>query len=512
MKRNMFFKAIMAACIMLLIIVSGIPVSAQDFSQNVQVNDVTSGDQDTDGRRTVAAYGNYVYVVWNDWDNFAIYLSRSTDGGATFDPGIRLSTANYASFPTVKVDNSGNVYAAWALWGSAIEFCKSTDNGQTFSTPITAISGSVNFPIVGVTNSRIYILSVFLTDLGGENYLADYYLTSSTDGGVSFGSPLKVNDATPLSSKVEDVADMCVDASGNIYMVWNDGRRTGGGGDVYFAKSIDNGLTFSANVMINTLSDPNVDELQFGPSVAVSSMGDIYVVWREEPAGGDRNIYFARSTDGGTSFGTQMKINDADETSTKTPSIAVSSSDIICIAFPAYKNLMESLLITQSNNSGLSFTTSATASDNTGGFVSSPSITLDNDDRICAVYSFVGSGPTDSKDVFFAKSAFVTSVEEELIGSPVPGEFILHQNYPNPFNPETTIKYELNSPSEVKISIYNILGQEVKRLVNRNVTAGVHSVKWDGTNEQGIKVNSGVYLYMLQAGDFFETKKMILLR
>jgi hypothetical protein len=94
----------------------------------------------------------------------------------------------------------------------------------------------------------------------------------------------------------------------------------------------------------------------------------------------------------------------------------------------------------------------------------------------------------------------------------IPEEFQLLQNYPNPFNPETRIIYSLPKDCKVKLDIYNILGQKVKTLVDRLEAAGHKSVTWDGTNEQGDRVASGVFFYRLEAGEFTATKKMVIIR
>jgi hypothetical protein len=87
-----------------------------------------------------------------------------------------------------------------------------------------------------------------------------------------------------------------------------------------------------------------------------------------------------------------------------------------------------------------------------------------------------------------------------------PNTFVLHQNYPNPFNPATTIDFEIASPVNVNLIIYNMLGEQVEVLINNQLTeAGVHSVRFNATN-----LASGTYIYRLQAGDFVETKKMML--
>ncbi|MFQ6114108.1 MAG: FlgD immunoglobulin-like domain containing protein, partial [bacterium] len=93
-----------------------------------------------------------------------------------------------------------------------------------------------------------------------------------------------------------------------------------------------------------------------------------------------------------------------------------------------------------------------------------------------------------------------------------PKEFALAQNYPNPFNPETMIRYDLPASTHVVLRIYNILGKEVKTLVDADQSAGVKMAIWDGTNNVGEPVGSGVYYYKLVASDFSKTLKLMLLK
>ena len=104
--------------------------------------------------------------------------------------------------------------------------------------------------------------------------------------------------------------------------------------------------------------------------------------------------------------------------------------------------------------------------------------------------------------------AALLSVMEDL----VPAEFALHQNYPNPFNPTTQIKFDLAEDGLVSIKIYDVMGRQLKTLVNSVKAAGYHSIQWDATNDLGEGVSAGMYIYMIQAGDFISTKKMVLLK
>ncbi len=94
----------------------------------------------------------------------------------------------------------------------------------------------------------------------------------------------------------------------------------------------------------------------------------------------------------------------------------------------------------------------------------------------------------------------------------MPGVFALSQNYPNPFNPTTEIKFDLPVACYVTLEIYNVAGQRVATLVNEDQKAGAKIVRWDAKDDNGVTVSSGVYFYKLQAGDFVEIKKMVLLR
>ena len=94
----------------------------------------------------------------------------------------------------------------------------------------------------------------------------------------------------------------------------------------------------------------------------------------------------------------------------------------------------------------------------------------------------------------------------------VPNEFALHQNYPNPFNPSTSIEYSLARHSKVSLTIYNILGQKVTKIVDTDQEAGQYAINWDALDDNGNETASGIYFYKIVAGDFTQIKKMLLLK
>ena len=119
------------------------------------------------------------------------------------------------------------------------------------------------------------------------------------------------------------------------------------------------------------------------------------------------------------------------------------------------------------------------------------------------------SNPWNNPNLLTTKPTVAVEDEEHLS---LPNSFELNQNYPNPFNPTTTISYSLENDSNVLVNIYDISGKLITTLQNEYKTQGTHSITWNGTDNAGSKVGAGVYIYQLQAGDFTQTKKMVLMK
>ncbi|NIP44541.1 MAG: T9SS type A sorting domain-containing protein [candidate division Zixibacteria bacterium] len=119
------------------------------------------------------------------------------------------------------------------------------------------------------------------------------------------------------------------------------------------------------------------------------------------------------------------------------------------------------------------------------------------------------SGP--NTDLTLSSSEMATDAEDDEFLA-VPDDYSLNGNYPNPFNPTTSIQFDLPRQSHVTIEIFNLLGQKVARLTDEEYPAGSHKVIWNGMSSNGQSVSSGIYFYRMEAGEFIETKKMLLLK
>jgi len=116
----------------------------------------------------------------------------------------------------------------------------------------------------------------------------------------------------------------------------------------------------------------------------------------------------------------------------------------------------------------------------------------------------------DEVQSLYTTNSVITSLESA--DKSVPQEYRLAQNYPNPFNPSTTIAYALKKQSKVTIVVYDLLGRKIAELVHANQNPGTYKVHWNGRDDSGVPVSSGLYLYKIEAGDFTSIKKMILVK
>jgi hypothetical protein len=114
----------------------------------------------------------------------------------------------------------------------------------------------------------------------------------------------------------------------------------------------------------------------------------------------------------------------------------------------------------------------------------------------------------DSDNVF--KIDFIDGVAK--MNDDIPTDFALEQNYPNPFNPVTRIQYNLPVQSDVRLEIYNAIGTQVATLVNERQSAGAYILTWNGKDDDGNQMSSGIYFYRLSAEGFTQTRRMMLMK
>ena len=127
-------------------------------------------------------------------------------------------------------------------------------------------------------------------------------------------------------------------------------------------------------------------------------------------------------------------------------------------------------------------------------------------------WDFDGNGWSSWTETYFMRATIQTVTSVAEINTQIPDKFEVSQNYPNPFNPSTKFRYSLPEGRTVKVVVYDLNGRRVAELVNNYQNAGSYEVTWNGKNDSGVQVASGTYIYSIQAGNFTQTKKMVLLK
>ena len=459
----------------------------------------------------------------------------------------------------IAVDSDGNVGVVWINQISGndiVMFAKSTEGGQTWQKTVVDDS-----PLEGPGDARYYLSLAFNIQNNPWvvwHYYQDFsaavtYVARSSDGGESFTAPFFKQDTFEMA-----VRSIAIDENSNVYIPWMDSglncvtflegnpdnwisvqinpdtlqpynfpKFYAKGTDtlfcawldkkswpttvLYFSRSFDHGLTFSAPVLVSSAGIQGTYGQQ-GVSISVDNQGVIYLTWADDRTG-DYDIYFSKSFDNGNIFTESQRVNNRVEGSQPDAENSNNSSTGICVAWLERDSQ-------QSND--IYFSRSIDA-----GSTFSNGILIGGEQHQALYQGLGGIATNDSGNVYIAftdkrlgiqrlfvtKATFEsTSVLEQSSNSVFPEFITLQQNYPNPFNVQTAIEYNLPADSYVTVNVYNILGEKVRTLIRASASQGLHKAVWDGRNDQGNLVSSGVYLYKLETLQSAIVKKLVLLR
>ncbi len=440
--------------------------------------------------RGIAANGNNIHIIWQEHrdGDAETYYKRSTNRGDSWSADTRLSTIlNYSGAPSIAVYQS-IVHVVWMdtrFGNPEIYYRRSTDNGIIWEPEVrlTSDAQSSNNPSLSVSGAN-----VFLTweDNRAGNY--EIYFKRSSNSGIDWTSDMRLTVDAGASNNVS------LSSSGlNVHCVWVDSRN--GNNEIYYKNSNDAGVSWSADMRLT--SDP---ASSIWPAVSVNGL-NVNVFWSDQ-RDGNLEIYFKRSTNGGSLWGVETRLTNAVNNSINPcpvsfgPLIAFTWSDMRTGYYKIYYkasvdgglNWNADLLLSQPANLGTSGSASIDVTDSAAHV-----IWQDNKDG--------------NFEIYYKKNLFSLPVGITPVTSEIPEKFSLSQNYPNPFNPVTKIGFKITDPGFASLKVYDLLGNEIAVLVNKNISPGEYNVNFDGSG-----LASGMYFYKLNSGEFSDTKKMILIK
>lgn len=507
------------------------------------------------------AEGNFYYNSLTNDPTFMCHVFKSSDGGATWDGGT-FAQGGDKQWMTIDKTNGpglGNFYAFWTQSFSVCYpgfFTRSTDNGGSFES-CTEIP---NYPywgtltvgpegelyVGGSTGSDFLVAKSINAQNAGETIIWDLSTVVNLDGFISFGGG--PNPGGLLGQTIIAVDTSNGTYHGNVYLLCSVQRNsTSDPLDVMFAKSSDGGVTWSSPMKVN--DDPGTSAYQWFGTMSVAPNGRIDVIWldtRDNPGTYLSALYYSNSKDGGETWSPNERLSDFFDPHVGWPQQnkmgdyfdMVSENNGAHLSWAATFNGEQDVYYSFITDTTivpvelLSFTASAeanvvtldwsTATElNNHGF----EIERSSDKTNWRLIGFrEGKGSTSEpqkysfsdilseiapsklyyrlKQLDFSGDFEYSNIVEIEI---VPSEFSLAQNYPNPFNPSTNISYQLPAYGFVSLKVYDVLGNEVATLVNEEQKAGVYSINFNAQT-----FSSGVYYYQLKSGNNIQTKKMIL--
>jgi hypothetical protein len=396
--------------------IGGLLASPLALTTSVRVNSVTDGGQHLP--TVTVGPGGQVYVAWvdclSDEDcttaNPDIYFAKSTDNGQHFSDRVLVSDDGpdaFANAPKIATDGDGNIYVVWHDNRAAtpdddswdVYMAKSTDGGESFGASVMVDEHVANAyqyePDLAVTpEGTIYVSwERYFYDSDAQQWESDVYVAKSTDGGASFGTNVEVSDGAGFQYK----SAIGVGSSGNVYVAWTD-FRSDASGDVYFARSVDGGASFSANIPVNTTTTA----AQVYPELAIDADETIYIVWLDDRryAESASDIYMARSANLGLSFDPGIRVSDADlpgdsVTNYLYPVITAAGDGQVAAAWYDMRTGDTDTYMTRSYDSGLSVVPSWRVNDQIANSQSVPAIFMTASHDVYCVYRDYSTGDFD---------------------------------------------------------------------------------------------------------------------
>ncbi len=431
----------------------------------------------TDGNTIHVVWYDGVTIAKPNWE---IFYKRSTDGGLNWSANVNLSNNDSISYnPAIAV--SGNyVHVVWydnldskldvdgkPDWNYEEYYKRSTDGGITWG------------PVIRLTNNAYKSLhpSIFVSGLNvhivwNDNRDGNYevYYKNSADRGDNWSADMRLS-YTAGKSWIPAVA-----VSGSVvHVAWHD--STAGNWEIYYKRSIDGGISWGADTRLTN----NSASSEY-PTLAVSG-SIVHIAWNDFRNGTIPNIYYKRSTNGGLSWGTDTRLSMKNSNYDLFPSLELNGSNLHLVFYShrtTGKYASYDIIYKKSTNDGVTWGSDVQLTNNRAHSVV-PSIAVsgtnvhvifrDNREGNYEIYYKRYIGPS------LQKGLAVVEQEEGL-----PSTFELTQNYPNPFNPSTVISYQLPVAGYVTLKIYDLLGSEISTLVNEYQQAGIHNSTFNTQN------------------------------
>ena len=450
----------------------------------------------------MAASGGF-FVVWMG-ENFNVFGRRFDHWGVPYGSEFQINTTtqNNTQYPRIAMNSAGSSVVVWTSsnrvmgqrfdhLGNAVglEFEAYADSSHMQYSPSVSMDLVGNFAIAWVCQYT-----------GWPQYYTTILCRRFDASAVPVGSHFEVNDVG-LSS-TEDRCELSMNDSGEFIIVWESslGRQ--------FQRYNSSGIPVGVNVQMDT------DMLGTGPTVAMNNAGDFVIAWiTRHDDGSERGIAAQRYGSTGAEISSDFQVNTYTYLNQEYPTVAMDNEGNFSVVWQSQQedtiNTWDSMGIygQQYDAAGGMIGSEMHVNTHEDGRQDTPRIAMIDGNKFVVVWDSGPMSGTEHAGIY----AQLYSPDATAIADHVPSVF-LSQNFPNPFNPSTTIRFSLDRAEAVTLMIYNSTGHHIRTLINSRIAPGSYSKDWNGNNQSGHTVASGIYFYRLRAGNFINTKKMVFLK
>jgi hypothetical protein len=438
------------------------------------------------GWADLAVLENNLYVTWFDLRDPAmmaqIYFKKSDDQGLIWNPGHRITGHIQGGESPAVASFGSHVHLAWADKHDnsphEIYYRRSTDFGNTFETEqrLTNKTSPKEDVDIAVFENNIHI--VWSDNSATTTHI--YYLHSTDNGSTWSGATQLTNNPSRYDFYPQ------IDVSGsNVFVFWV------GGNDVYFLRSVNNGINWETERKLTTTA-------QVGRVDLAAFDDKIHIAYTDQSTGSQNEIFYMNSLNLGVDWSPETRLT-FNGVKTARPSIAT-FFDIVSLVWVDFRGSDAEIYFRTSTNNGANWDGEIRLSSLPNKSYR-PTVEMFDANVYVVWQDEISLG---NEEIVFRRYVAPTPVESEIIP---PSEFTLLQNYPNPFNPSTNIKYSIPQASQAIIKVFDMLGNEIETLVNEEKPTGTYEITWNAES-----LPSGIYFYRLQAGEFVQTKKMVLMK
>ncbi len=524
MQRYFLFFLILLHCVF------GKSIIAQ--YQNVQVGGSINSYEPVEPSIVINPNNTNHILVGSNSDNYYY----STDAGVTWQHGVLNSSFGVIGDPCVLTHNNGNYYYFHLVPDMSRVVCqKTTSLGGSWSNgSYTGVNGTKDndkeWAVINHTDGNLYVTWAQFDVHGSSNPQdsSEIQLSRSNDGGLTWSTPVIISDkkGNARGSNYSDHAPMpAVGPNNEVYITWM------GPEGLMFDKSTDEGLTWLAND-INVLGYHinwlvfNVPGVQIVPGFPIINCdlspsiynGNIYICWTDQRSGyNDTDVWLVRSTNGGLNWSLPIRVNN--DPPGKHQFFAWMTIDqtngylyFVFYDRRNYTSFQTDVYMALSKDGGNTFMNFKISEDPfspfPNNFIGHYIGVSAHNDIVRPVWTRVDNGFPSLWTALVDSTTIINKNPKQF----APSDYELYQNYPNPFNPTTVIKYDLLKRYKVNLSVYNLLGKKIRTLVDGLHMPGCKSITWDGKDNNGSLVSSGVYVYRLKVGNNTQSRKMIFLR